>query len=111
MPGFGRRRERREDVASTFVEATGGGWDDGPNEIPVDGGAHADYVGEVLKKIRDYAAEHVGVGESFTYTITDIPVGIESPFEIVFGLMMRANDYGLQAGAMANETAQFIRLR
>lgn len=111
MFGFGRRKKRPEGTAQTFVEATGGGWGDVPDELPADGGVHADYVGEVLQRARDYADEHdIKVREEFMLRITDIPRGIRNPQEIVFGIMSRAHDYGLIAGAMFDEKVYFTRL-
>lgn len=113
MFGFGRKKKKAEEgVAQTFVEATGGGWRDIPEVVAVDGGEHADYVGEVLQKAYEYAREtNVKIGEGFDYTLTDIPCGIVSPHEIAFGLMMRASDYGLSAGFVHDETANFTRLK
>lgn len=112
MFGFGRKKEEPEPkgTAKTFVEATGGGWGNPPDILPVDGGAHADYVGEVLYQASEYARdEGIQIGEEFDYIITDIPQGIASPREIMLGLMMRAQDYGLSASAMHNEKIRFIR--
>ncbi|HEU0266342.1 MAG TPA: hypothetical protein VFQ70_01835 [Candidatus Saccharimonadaceae bacterium] len=110
MFGFGRRKKDRS-TASTFVEATGGGWSDLPDEVAADGGEHADYVGEMLRRASEYACETgVGIGEEFKFTITDIPRDLVSPHEIVFGLMMRAHEYGLAPGVMHDETAYFTRL-
>ncbi len=114
MVGFGRRKKPQAqpgDTASTFVEATGGGWGDSLDAVAVDGGEQADYVGEMLRRASEYARENgVEIGEEFEYTITDIPCGITSPHEIVFGLMMRAGEYGLCPGPMLNEKAYFTRL-
>lgn len=116
MFGFGRKKASREGAsqgatARTFVEATGGGWGETPDVMPADGGSHADYVGDILRRAREHAEDNgVGVGEEFTYTITDIPRGISSPHEIIFGLMMRAPEYGLSADFMHDETAHFTRI-
>lgn len=113
MLGFSwGRRKPDADTASTFVEATGGGWGDVPSVMSADGGEHADYVGEVLRRAQAHAVEQgVVVGEDFTYTLTDIPRGITSPHEIVIGLMTRARDFGLDAGIAFNEQVTFTRLR
>lgn len=108
MFGFGRKKP--QGTAQTFVEATGGGWRDSPNTVAADGGEHAGYVGEVLHQASEYAHDQgIGVGEEFDYTITNIPRGITSPHEIMFGLMMRAQDYGLSASSMHDEKIRFIR--
>ncbi len=106
------RRKPDTSTASTFVEATGGGWGDAPSVMSVDGGEHADYVGEVLRRARDYAMEQgVAIGDDFTYTLTDIPRGITSPHEIIIGLMTRARDFGLDAGIAFGEEITFTRTR
>jgi len=111
MFGFGRKKKPKG-TARTFVEATGGGWNDDRDVIPGDGGEHADYVGGVLRRASEYARENdIEIGEEFEFTITDIPAGISSPHEIIFGLMMRAHEYGLRVGAIANETAYFTRMK
>lgn len=108
-----RRRKKRAaggKTASTFVEATGGGWGEAPDVVPVDGGDHADFVGEVLAKARlQVDRDKVPVGATFEYTITDIPVGIDSPHAIVFGLMMRASEQGLVFISIFDETVTFVR--
>ena len=107
-----KRKETPVGTAATFVEATGGGWSDVPDAIASDGGAQADFVGLTLDRARTYALEHdIPVGKEFEFRITDIPLGISSPHEIVFGLMMRAQDYGLRSGIVTNETALFTRLK
>ena len=111
MFGFGRKKRREEQVAQTFVEATGGGWSDSPETVAMDGGGQRDYVSEMLRRASVYARENVEVGEEFAFTITDIPAGIASPHEIVIGLMMQADEYGLQAGVLVNETAHFTRVK
>ena len=109
MFGFGRRRKKG--TAPTFVEATGGGWSDVPLAVPADGGDDRDYVHAMLQEAQLYAVEHgVPVGGSFTFMLTDIPVGIVSPHEIVFGLMMQAGAYGLMCEYVADETASFVRM-
>lgn len=118
MFGFGRKkkvsgkdaRTYHEEGAETFVEATGGGWTDVPDEIAADGGEHADYVGKILQSACEYARENVAIGDEFSYTITNTPRDINSPHEIVFGLMMRAPEYGLCTGYVHDETAMFIRV-
>src|SRR5690606_13474182 len=91
---FGKRSSKK--TASTFVEATGGGWNDLPATVATDGGSQEGFVKEQLERARLYALEnHIAIGESFEFTIDEIPVGLKSPHEIVFGMMMRANDYGL----------------
>lgn len=96
MRKFWRRKKAAEaGTASTFVEATGGGWGDLPDSVPSDGGEQFDYVGQVLEQARAYAQQSkVPVGEEFQFTMTDIPVGIASPINIVFGIMMRAGGLG-----------------
>ena len=109
MLGFGKKR--RKAAASTFVEATGGGWGDAPLMIPADGGDSRDYVHAMLQEAHLYAVEHgVAIGASFEFTLTNIPMGIVSPHEIMFGLMMQAGGYGLMCEYMADETASFVRL-
>lgn len=111
MFGFGRRKKRTQG-AETFVEATGGGWGDADEVVAIDGGEHADYVDEVLRDASEYARRHgVAVGEEFAYTLTRIPRGIASPHEIVFGIIMRASDYGLSPGVACDETLLFVRTR
>lgn len=111
MFGFGRKRKVQSGTAETFVEATGGGWGAVDDTMPADGGGRADYVGEILRCASEYAKQqNVGIGEEFSYTITDIPHGIDNPYEIIFGLMMRAPEYGLSPGPIHDETAIFIRL-
>lgn len=111
MFGFGRRKKKSEGTASTFVEATGGGWTDAPEVMAADGGANADYVGDVLRLARIHAVSHsIPVGEEFEFTIANIPMGITSPHEIVFGLMMRAEEFGLSAGVMFDEKVTFTRI-
>lgn len=110
MFGFGRKK-KSEGTARTFVEATGGGWGDTPDVISGDGGANADYVGEVLRQASEYANEQgIAVGEEFCFTITDIPVGISSPHEIIMGLMMRAHECGLSVDSAINEEVYFTRM-
>lgn len=112
MFGFRRKKDSPSSgTADTFVEATGGGWSDPSNTVAGDGGAQADFVGQTLERARAHALENdIPVGQEFEFTITDIPAGISSPHEIIFGLMMRAGEYGLTSGAIANETAFFTRV-
>lgn len=111
MKMFGLFRKKKE-VADTFAEAAGGSWGDAPDVIPGDGGQYADYVGETLQRAHAYALEHeIPIGQEFEFTLEDIPVGISGPHEIVFGLMMRAEEFGLSPGLMINESATFTRLR
>lgn len=111
---FGRNRNQAKpattDYADTFVEATDGGWSDPPETIASDGGNQKDFVDTLLQQAQRQARETVEIGESFTFTITNIPRGVTSPHEIVFGLMMQANQYGLSCGTIANESATFTRL-
>lgn len=109
MFGFRRRKDKPSaGAADTFVEATGGGWSDSPEVVAGDGGSQADFVGQTLERARAYALENnIPVGQEFGFTITDIPAGISSPHEIIFGLMMRASEYGLIPGTIVNETAFF----
>lgn len=112
MFGFGRKKKSQTATADTFVKATGGSWNDIPDVVTGDGGEHADYVGEILRKVSEYAIqEGVAVGEEFAYTLTEIPHGITSPHEVIFPLMMRAHEYGLRAGFMHDETAHFVRTK
>lgn len=112
---FGFRRKKSgpsPGTADSFVEATGGGWSDAPGIVAIDGGAQADFVGQTLERARAYALENdIPVGQEFEFTIADIPVGISSPHEIVFGLMMRAGEQGLSPGVIADEKAFFTRFR
>lgn len=112
MFGFRRKKEKpKSGTADTFVEATGGGWSDLPETVSSDGGSQADFVGQTLERARAYALENnIPVGEEFEFIITDIPVGVTSPHEIIFGLMMRAGEYGLISRVIANETAFFTRV-
>ena len=112
MFGFRRRKDRPSaGTADTFVEATGGGWSDSPEVVAGDGGSQADFVGQTLERARAYALENnIPVGQEFEYTIADIPLGISSPHEILFGLMVRAGEQGLRANSVLNETVFFTRL-
>jgi hypothetical protein len=111
MFGFHRKKKPSTGTADTFVEATGGGWFDAPDRVAGDGGSQADFVGVTLERARNYALENdIPVGKEFEFTITEIPLGISSPHDIIFGLMMRAQEYGLSSNAVANETAFFTRL-
>lgn len=92
----------------SFVDATGGGWTDIPDVVAADGGSNRDYVTQQLSLAQQQARSY-NIGESFTYRLTDIPAGIQSPHEIVFGMMMRASEFGLVAGAMADEVIEFTR--
>lgn len=103
---FGNRDSNTTD---TFVKATGGGWGDTPNIVPADGGSQKDYVESQLELAKQQAAS-VAVGESFTYRLTDIPVGISGPHEIMFGMMMRSHEYGLMSGPMIDEKIEFTRI-
>lgn len=97
-------------TAATFVEATGGGWFDVPDRIAANGGSQAQYVAKTLRSAYDYAHENgIEVGVDFEFTITDIPVGIKSPHEIVFGIMMESFKYGLEAKTVNDETFYFAR--
>jgi len=99
-------------TSSTFEKATGGGWADAPEKILVTGGTHDEFVEATLKSAYAYAIEKdVSVGEVFDFTIIHIPSGIGSPHEIIFGLLMRAGNYGLSSIGVMNETASFKRLR
>lgn len=95
--------------AETFVEATGGGWDDVPNRVAPDGGDFASYVAQQLRAAQMYAQANVAVGEWFDFTITNIPAVI-SPHEIVSGMIMQADTYGLGCGSAMNERFSFKRL-
>lgn len=119
MFGFDRKKAPRTDankatsdgVADTFVGATGGGWGKPPMSAAADGGEHSDYVGTMLERAKAYADENgISIGEEFRFTITDIPTGIASPHEIVFGMMMRASDFGFIPGMMMNETISLTRI-
>lgn len=109
MFGFLRRKKRPQGKASTFVEATGGGWGKPANVIKMPVGSEAECVAEVLRRAKE-RAQTVAVGESFEFTITDIPMGIRDPHTIIFGLMMQAHEYGLSVGFAMNETVQFTRM-
>jgi hypothetical protein len=66
----------------------------------------------MLERARQHALEHeIPVGEEFEFTLTNIPNGISSPHEIIFGLMTRASDYDLRPGRMNDETIRFTRLK
>ena len=121
MRWFGWLKRRQQDAAAkksknesgsadTFVEATGGGWDEPPKFVASDGGSQSDFVTSLLEQAAKQA-QSVKVGEEFIFTITDIPRGISSPHEIVFGLMMLADEYGLECGPVVNEEVWFIRVR
>lgn len=109
----GQRRNKKVGkgkTANTFVEATGGGWGEAPEVVHADGGDQADFVGEVLAKARlQVDRDGVAVGQQFDFVITDIPVGIDSPHSIVFGLMVRACEEGLLFVSVFDETVTFIR--
>lgn len=107
MFGFFKRLFGKDD--DTFVSATGGGWGEMPNIIPADGGSQKDYVESQLELARQQAAK-LAVGESFTYRLTNIPKGISGPHEIMFGMMMRSHEYGLESGSMLNEKIKFTRI-
>ena len=117
MFGFGRRKRRNmasasagaTGTASTFVEATGGGWGDPPMRVAANGGSQADYVLQQLHAAREYARENVAVGDTFEYRLTNIPRGISSPHEIMMGLMFQADEYGLMCSFMHDEAVTFIR--
>ena len=116
MFGLGRRKKKADKTsvagtADTFLEATGGGWNDAPDIIAADGGEYAEFVGQILAGARRYADEHVEIDGAFIHTISDIPRGIASPHEIMFGVMMRALDYDLRCEGIFNETVHFRRLR
>lgn len=101
----------KKKTADTFVEATGGGWGDSPDTIPIDGGSHADFVNETLRRAKQHAVNRdVKVGEEFEYTITDIPRGISGPHEIVMGLMMQSGKVGLRFEYSRNEEVCFTRM-
>ncbi len=111
MFGFGRKKKSRG-TASTFAEATGGGWHDAPPLVQVPrSGTEGDYVGKVLRQAHEYAvARNIPIGVEFEFTITNIPMDIESPHGIIFGLMVRASDYGLRPGVATNELIRFTRV-
>lgn len=111
MFGFWRRRKPPRTTADTFIEATEGGWGEVPKRIAIDGGSQADFVRQTLQAARQYAIDNqIQIGETFKYIIKDIPVGISSPHEISFGLMMQAFDFGLSADYMRDEQVKFVRL-
>lgn len=112
MFGFGRKkRVSSRGTAQTFVEATGGGWQGPTGVIFGDGGNNADFVKQTLERAHAHALEQqIPVGQEFEFTITDIPVGISSPHEIVFGLMTQAKSFGLETGVVADEKVMFTRL-
>ena len=105
MKWFTRGRKK---PTNPFVESTGGGWTDPPDVIEIDGGAQAAYIGDMLAKAKQQAVKSVEVGESFTFTMTDIPVGV-GPHEIMLPLMFRASDYGLDCQSVINEKVDFVR--
>ncbi len=111
MFGWGKKKQVTPLTggADTFVDATGGGWGEPPLVVAADGGSQADYVQQQLE-LAAIQAQDVAVGETFSFTLTNIPLGITSPHEIAFGLMMRAGEYGLLPGVMSNETIEFERL-
>lgn len=95
-------------TVDSFVEATGGGWGDPPFTIASDGGSQSDYVERKLEEFRNYAfTQSLRVGESFERTLDDIPVGIHSPHEISFGILMQAGRFGLHVDQMVDETIAF----
>lgn len=108
---FRKKKKPVATTADTFVEATGGSWTS-PDVVAADGGSQAGYVEQLLE--RAWAAvreENVPVGGQLTLVMTDIPTRITSPHEIVFGLMMRAGEYGLQFDSALNETVYFVRTK
>jgi len=117
--GFGRKKKRAEkstspapQTASTFVEATGGGWGDPSEVIAIGGGMQSenDFVQRVLENARSYAFEQdVAVGERFDYVMADIPVGIKNPHQIMFTLMVEAPKYGLVVDFIMDEKVTFTR--
>jgi len=107
---FGFFRRKKKETVETFVEATGGGWFDSPEVVAIDGGSQASFVDQTLERARAHALENkIPIGKEFEFTITDIPAGISGPHEIVFGLMVQAQRYGLTPGAVINEKAFFTR--
>lgn len=104
-----RKLRSSKGTADSFVVATGGSWGEPSDAIAGDGGSQKDFVTEVLEKAALQAKKSVKVGERFTFTITDIPRGISGPHEIIFGVMMRAGEYGLFADSILNEQIHFTR--
>lgn len=94
-------------AADTFVEATGGGWDEMPDKVS----NQDDYVRGLLEQARDQALRSgVKVGEEFDFTITNIP-GITHPNEVIFPIVLLQSDYGLMMVYSADETVRFKRTK
>lgn len=104
-----KQRRGSDTTSDTFVEATGGGWGDPPNVVAADGGSQKSYVTQQLE-LASQEALQLEVGESFHYILKNIPAGIESPHEIIFGMIMRASEYGLSHGVASNERIRFTRI-
>ena len=82
---------------------------DAASAMAADSDSQESYVASQLELAQQQAAS-LPIGESFTYRLTDIPTKISSPHEIIFGMMMLARQYGLQAGSMINEEIDFTRV-
>lgn len=104
------KEEATEVTADTFMEATNGGWSSIPDTLATNGGSSADYVRRSLENARLYAVENnIAVGEDFEFTLKEIPKGIQSPHEILFGLMMQASQYGLSCTIIHDEKMSLTR--
>lgn len=121
MRWFGRLKRRQQDAAAkksknesgsadTFIAATGAGWVDSPQYVAGDGGSQSKFVHGLLAQARDQA-QSVEVGEEFTFRVTEIPQGITSPHEIVFGIMMIAEQYDIRCELIVDEGVRFTRMQ
>ncbi|OYX42414.1 hypothetical protein B7Y94_03470 [Candidatus Saccharibacteria bacterium 32-49-12] len=109
---FLKKKSSANSTASTFVESTSAGWSDLPESIPDNGGEQAEFVNQTLARAHAEAIDRgVAIGDEFKFQITDIPVGIASPHEIVFGLIGQAHRYGLRCNVVCDEAAYFVRLK
>jgi hypothetical protein len=108
MFGFFKKKKPKPDVADRFFKEADGGWPDLPDEVAADGGSQADFVKATLEHVLEYAKDNdIAIGETFEFTIRDIPVGISNSLEIILGLTMQADKYGLLLSRIVDETATF----
>lgn len=104
-----RSNRRLGDMAANFVDATDGGWYDTPKVVSADGGNYTAYVAQQLEFARSEAMS-LPVGAQIEYTLRGVPRGIHTPHDIVFGMMMKSEDYGLRFEHSFNETFAFTKI-
>lgn len=113
---FGRKRYKArraigEGTAKTFVEATGGGWGNPPDVVPVEGGPETDFALQTLRLAHEYAVKNdIPIGGEFDYVITNIPQGISSPHTIMFSVMLYADQFGLHPESFVDEKVHFVHI-